>query len=58
MGSMFRLTYDVTLKDPAREKELIETHRQLLESIRQKDDNSLSEKVRSSYFEEQLSDQD
>jgi hypothetical protein len=24
MGSMFRLTYDVTLKDPAKEKELID----------------------------------
>jgi hypothetical protein len=24
MGSMFRLTYDVTLKDPDREKELID----------------------------------
>ena len=24
MGSMFRLTYDVVLKDPAREKELID----------------------------------
>ncbi len=27
MGSMFRLTYDVTLKDPAREKELIDKMR-------------------------------
>ena len=24
MGSMFRLTYDVVLKDPSREKELID----------------------------------
>ena len=24
MGSMFRLTYDVTLRDPAKEKELID----------------------------------
>ena len=24
MGSMFRLTYDVTLKDPSKEKELID----------------------------------
>ncbi len=28
MGSMFRLTYDVVLKDPAREKELIDALRQ------------------------------
>ena len=58
------LTYAVrfhtvsTMITTGREKELIETHRELLESIRQNDDNSLSEKVRSSYFEEQLSDQD
>ena len=38
-----------------RAEELIETHRQLLESIKNKDDNNLSEKVRSSYFEEELS---
>ena len=55
------LTYAVrfhtvsTMITSGRAEELIETHRQLLESIKNKDDNNLSEKVRSSYFEEELS---
>ncbi len=35
-------------------EELIETHRQLLDAIRSGDEKSLSEKVRSSYFEEEI----
>lgn len=34
--------------------ELIDTHRQLLEAIKSGDDKDLSDKVRSSYFEEQI----
>lgn len=36
-------------------EELIETHRRLFDAIRSGDEKSLSEKVRSSYFEEELS---
>lgn len=34
--------------------ELVETHRQLLDAIRSGDDRNINEKVRSSYFEEEL----
>ena len=37
-----------------RQDELIDTHRQLLEAIRSGDDKDLSNKVRSSYFEEEI----
>ena len=37
-----------------RQDELIDTHRQLLEAIRGGDDKDLSDKVRSSYFEEEI----
>ena len=37
-----------------RQDELIDTHRQLLEAIRSGDDKDLSDKVRSSYFEEEI----
>ena len=37
-----------------RKDELIDTHRQLLEAIKSGDDKGLSDKVRSSYFEEEI----
>ena len=54
------LTYAVRLHTveamikAGRYEELIDAHRQLLESIRNKDSHSLSAKVRESYFEEEL----
>ncbi len=54
------LTYAVrlqtvsTLITGGRSEELIEAHRELLEAIRQGDTHSLSSKVRGSYFEEEL----
>ena len=56
------LTYAVrfetvsTMIKTDRSDELIDAHRQLLESIRNNDDDSLSKKVRGSYFEEELLD--
>ena len=56
------LTYAVrfrtvkTLISTDRSNELIDAHKELLESIRQKDNHSLTSKVRSSYFEKDLSD--
>ena len=49
-----RLQTVSTMITTGREDELIETHRQLLEAIRQKDKHSLSSKVRGSYFEEEI----
>ena len=40
-----------------RSEELIDAHRQLLESVRQQDSHSLSDKVKASYFEEVFSEQ-
>ena len=40
-----------------RAAELIETHRQLMEAIREKDTHDLSNKVRFSYYEEELADE-
>lgn len=54
------LTYAVryhtvsTMVNSGRSDELIDAHRQLLESIRQNDSHSLSDKVRGSYFEEEI----
>ena len=54
------LTYDVRFKTVSilittgRAEELIETHRRLMEAIRDKDTRNLSEKVRFSYYEEEL----
>lgn len=57
------LTYAVRLHTveamikAGRYEELIDAHRQLLESIRNKDSHSLSAKVRESYFEDELLEQ-
>lgn len=54
------LTYDVRFKTvmimvtEGRAEELIETHRQLMEAIRDKDTHDLSNKVRFSYYEEEV----
>ena len=54
------LTYDVRFKTVSilittgRAGELIETHRRLMEAIRDRDTRDLSEKVRFSYYEEEL----
>ena len=55
------LTYAVRMKTvetmikSGRSEELLEAHRELLEAIREKDRHSLSNKVRGSYFEEEIS---
>lgn len=54
------LTYAVRLRTVSamltsgREEELIDAHRQLIDAVRQKDSDSLSDKVRDTYFEEEL----
>ena len=56
------LTHDLRRKTVAimitegRAEELIETHRQLMEAIRDRNTDDLSEKVRFSYYEEELAD--
>ena len=57
------LTYNMRFRtvsimiSEGRADELIETHRQLMEAIREKDTHDLSNKVRFSYYEEELADE-
>ena len=51
-----RLKTVTTMLTENRSEELINAHKELIESIRQKDSHSLSYKVRSTYFEEEISD--
>ena len=57
------LTYNMRFRtvsimiSEGRAEELIETHRQLMEAIREKDTHDLSNKVRFSYYEEELVDE-